>query len=283
MTKRKPRKVNALAGWYGANRLLAENVGAALAGRRHVTVLFAGGMSELKYIRAPTIIVCDRHRHILNLAAVVADADLNAKLRDRLDATPFHEAALEESQAYCLRRDVLVKPSRPDLEWAYHYFNCAWMARGGRAGTKDEFNGGFSVRHDAGGGDSAVRYRSAAASLADWQVVMAQCTYVCGDAFELLDKVKDSEECAIYADPPWVGKDGQPYTHGFSAADHARLAAALGRFEKTRVVVRYGDVPEVRALYPENCWTWRAYTSRTASNKKKDEALILNHAPGDSP
>jgi hypothetical protein len=62
--------VTSIAPWFGSNRTLAENVGKLLRGCSWVGVPFAGGMSELLHITAPSVLVSDLHTHVLNLAAV---------------------------------------------------------------------------------------------------------------------------------------------------------------------------------------------------------------------
>src|SRR5581483_2099678 len=66
-------KITCLAPWYGSNRMLAAHVGKALDGCSWVGLPFCGGMSEVPHIKARTIVCNDRHRAILNLAAVVRD------------------------------------------------------------------------------------------------------------------------------------------------------------------------------------------------------------------
>ena len=58
----------ALVGWYGAARMIAESVGRALDGCSHVTIPFMGGLSEVPWIGARSIVAADLHRHLVNLA-----------------------------------------------------------------------------------------------------------------------------------------------------------------------------------------------------------------------
>ncbi len=68
------------------------------------------------------------------------------------------------------------------------------------------------------------------------------------DAFEVIEKIDDHPRVVIYCDPPYVVKAAK-YEHDFLSADHARLAKALHRFRKTRVVVSYYRHPSLEALY----------------------------------
>src|SRR5262249_1350932 len=95
------REVTALAPWYGSNRMLAENVGAELRGLRWGGIPLAGGMTEIRYIDAPTLVVSDLHRHVINLARVVACHDLYRQLVGQLQSTLFHPDSLVRAQAIC--------------------------------------------------------------------------------------------------------------------------------------------------------------------------------------
>jgi site-specific DNA-adenine methylase len=252
----------------------AAYVGEELRGCRWVGVPFAGGMSELMEIDASSIVVSDLHRHVINLALTIRDRRHNELVRMLRD-TPFHPDMLARAQAFCKKNEPRKGADYVDVAAAYWYFVCVWMGRSHKAGTVDEFNGGLSRRWNANGGDSNVRYRSAIRALASWHRLMQRCSFDVLDVFEFLEACLDAEGHAIYCDPPWP-KDGDKYRHAFTVADHRRLAAELGRFRTTRVVVRLGDHPLVRELYPESVWTWRRITSRTQTNSAKAEALILN-------
>lgn len=268
-------KTKALAGWFGAARTIAEHVGEALRGCKWVGVPFAGGMSELLHINASTILVNDLHRHIVNLARIVANDELRPKLIKDLGRMPVHCDVLEECQRFCKE----VPDPWDNYKAAVAYFVCCWMGRGGNAGKEDEFEGGLSYRWMTGGGDSAVRFRSATESLAAWDDIMPRCTFICVCAFEFLEEAqkRDRSESGLYLDPPWPD-DGDGYKHKFSETDHRRLAAMLAEFKETRVVIRYGDHPLIRELYPESKWSWQEISGRTQANNAKAEVLITRRA-----
>lgn len=278
--------VTALAPWFGSNRTLAHEVGKELAGCRWVGVPFAGGMTELLHITAPTIVVNDLHWNVINLAEVLAHSLLGPKLIRELRRQPFHEITHKHAQDECRMRDG--EPGMtggdfiPCYEAARDYFIAVWMGRSAKAGIDDEFNGRLPVRWNANGGDSCKRYRSAVESLRAWREVFTRCTFLIRNAFEFFADIQDAERHAIYADPPFV-EAGTRYKHnaGKSAADqeawHRTLAGALSRFEKTRVVVRMYDHPLIRELYPVDRWTWRQLKGRDqANNGEKPEVLIIN-------
>lgn len=264
--------VTALAPWYGSARLIAKHVGEELASCSWVGVPFAGGLTELLYLDARTIVASDLHRHIINLAEV-ASGDNYSRLKSRLEATAFHPDQLAASQLYC--RHINDYEAISVVEWAYHFFVCAWMGRNGMAGTDREFKGGVSVRWDAGGGDSCGRFRSAVRSLAGWRSVLRRCTFQVLDVFAFLAKCQDKDGHGIYCDPPFPGP-GDDYRHKFTESQHRELACQLAAFKRTRVVCRFYEHPLIRELYPEGRWTWRHLSGRDQVNQTKAEVLIIN-------
>lgn len=266
----------ALAPWFGAARTIATAVGDELRGCSWVGVPFAGGMSELSQISATTLVVSDKHRHIINLASIVATQ--RRELVTVLRSLPFHPDVLKAAQEFCKSREP---NGMRDFEAALHYFICVWMGRSHKAGTSDEFNGGLSRRWNSNGGDSNTRYRSALRSLAAWGSIMRRCSFDVMDCFDFIPLCKDEEGHGVYVDPPWPD-DGAKYRHKFTNDDHVRLRDMLARFKAARVVIRYGDHPLIRSLYGDRRWTWRNLEGRTQTNKAKAEVLILN-GPSNAP
>lgn len=276
-------KTKAIAHWFGSNRMLAEHVGHALADCKWVGVPFAGGMSELVSIRARTIVVNDLHRHVINLARVVADPDLRRELKRRLDDTLFHDNELRAAQNVCRLSEP---PDTASVPHAVAYFKAVWMNRANKAGIDDEFNGKLCVRWNASGGDSAVRFRSAVKSLSAWREIMRRCTFTCRDAFEWMPEVKDEPGHGLYCDPPFPGA-GRRYRHNAGKTDadelawHKRLRDALGRFSRTLVICRFYDHPMIRELYSD--WKWQSLAGRDQANNTKPEVLVSNVFPGQKP
>lgn len=280
----KPAQCTRLIPYYGGAASVAQHVGRQLAGARYVVCPFAGGMSELLHLLdANTLIVGDLNRHVINLANVVKYDRLRAALVRDLRRVPFHEDALRDAQAVC-RRVEAGGFTGDSFEWAKAYFVACWMGRNGTAGTGAEFRSGLSVRTDGNGGDSAGRFRTATESLRAWRRIMPRCNFLVRDALQLLAETKDDPDNAIYADPPWPA-DGDKYAHsGGDTPDERRafqvaVRDALARFEKARVVVRYGDHPLIRELYADPKWRWIEVAGRTANKRKrgdKREVLIVN-------
>ena len=279
----------ALAQWYGSNRTLARTVGVQLGRLKWAGVPFCGGCCELPHIRARSGIASDLHRHIINMARVVREPVLKAELAARLDATLFHPDELSASQDRCRVREETYRvadslfgggrpapqPDTPDVAWAFDYFVCCWMGRGGNAGTATEFRQSMSFRWNANGGDSCTRFRSAADSLDAWHQALRPWNFVTMDALAFLADCQDEEGHGIYPDAPWPGP-GDKYAARFSERQQRDLAKELARFKKARVVIRFGDHPLIRELYPEDRWNWLRQTSRAQSNGDVPEVLILN-------
>lgn len=281
-------KIGALVPIFGSNRLLAPAVGEALAGCAWVGAPFVGGLSELPWIDAPTIVASDAHAHIINLARVVADPEGCAELEARLESMLFHPLELADAQRRCWEREAamggggeaeaVIEVGPPDVEWAADYFVCAWMARAGAAGTKGEFGAVQSVRWNATGGDSVLRFRNAIAGLPEWLRVLAgRVTFVCQDAFEFLAKVKDEPKHGVYCDPPFA-KEGGAYKHGFGETHHHKLAAVLAGFKKARVALRCYEDAGMRQFYPEaGGWEWRRFVGKRQTNENSPEALVVKN------
>ena len=276
------RTTTTLIPYFGSNRLLARHVGEHLAGCSWVAVPFAGGMSELRHIPARTILVGDLHRHVINLANVLKDDRRGPILIRRLRRLAFHEDTLRDAQRHCRAIEAGEDPCLT-MAWAESYFVCAWMTRSGSAGTPGEFRGALSVRYDAGGGDSAVRFRSAVESLRDWRRIMPRCTFVVRDALDLLADVKDADGHGTFCDPP-LPDAGRGYTHNPGGGEaerawHTRLRDALERFAKTKVVARFYDHELIRELYaPGRGWVWHELTGgKTQTNAGAPEVLATRN------
>lgn len=262
--------IGALAAWFGSNRSLAHLVGEHLAGCEWVGVPFAGGMCEIPHIKARTVLVNDLHRNVINLATCVRDWWLRKTLLSRLRDTIFHPDTLAEAQR------ILAEDDSPRVVKAWAYFVVCWMTRSGTAGTDQERTASLALRWTAGGGDSAVRFRSAVRSIAEWSRVFARCTFSTMDALDFLDRVNDADGHGAYCDPPFPDA-GERYSHSFAEADQRQLAAKLASFRRVRCVVRFYDHPLIRELYPESLWTWhRPEGGKTQANKAAPEVLLVN-------
>jgi hypothetical protein len=282
----------ALAPWFGGNRILAHQAGRQLGRCKWVGVPFAGGMSEIPHIQARCLAINDLHRHVINLARVIQDPKLGPVFRRRVAHLVCHPDVLDAAQERCRLREAAqatgLFAAAPDpalfdrLDWAVDYFVCAWMSRSNVVGSRYEFAGGLPVRWNTNGGDSATRYRSAVRSIVAWRREFTRdgVNFTTLDAFEFLESCKDEDGHGIYSDAPWPrtaeAEKGDRYTNVFPEAKQRQLAKRLGAFRRARVVVRYGDHPLIREIYPPSRWNVIELAGRDQANKTANELLIVN-------
>lgn len=273
----KAGEITALIPYFGSARMVAEKVGELTAGRIWAGVPFAGGLSEVLHMTCRQIVVNDLHRHVINLARVVAHETHRRELFKRLDRKLFHPDELGFAQAYC---DLNGPIGDHDVDAAEAYFVSQWMGRSGKAGTKTEFSGSIPVRWTASGGGSAIRFRSAVRSIPAIGRKLQRCEFTCMDAFDMIAKVKDLPTHCLYIDCPWP-EAGAEYLHNFGGANseierdkHLRLAKMLGRFKQTLVVVRFGDHPMIDTLYAG--WNRVTLRGKDQSGDATHEMLLTN-------
>ncbi|MBN1392801.1 MAG: DNA adenine methylase [Sedimentisphaerales bacterium] len=242
-------KIGALAPWFGGKRNLAPTIIKLLGKHRVYWEPFCGSMAVLLN-KEPCVMetVNDLHGDLINLARVVQNEDTALKLFGRLKRTMMHEQLHTEAANRYRARGYSSQSDEPNIDRAYDYFLCAWMGRNGVAGTQS-YNQGFCVRYTANGGHAAKRWRSVIDSIPAWYHRLCNVTILNRNAFEILGRIEDKEGTAIYIDPPYLVK-GAKYIYDFKPEEHYKLAEALRRFEKSRVVVSYYDHPQLAEMYP---------------------------------
>lgn len=253
--------------YFGSDSMVARPLAAMLDHCDHVTIPFVGGASILPHLKARAIVANDLHDLAISFYRVLSGNDFQtADLIERCKRTLSHPASL----AYAERLAQDSRATIGDKAWAM--WALCWIGRKGKGGTKHQ--GGMpSVRRTANGGTNASRIRAAANDLHEWAKHFERCEWESVCFRELLPKVADNESCGIYCDPPWVDV-GRNYLHSFSQGDHVDLLDELRRFEKTTVIVRYGDSPLVRSLY--RGWNIIEAESRDQCNAVKGEIWITN-------
>lgn len=242
---------------------------------RYVFIGFAGGMCEVPHLTASTIVVNDLHLDLINCAEALRHPRIGPVFLKNLRRKTFHDYDLRAAQKY-----LADNPSARGLEKAEAYYVACWMTRSEAAGTGNEYDGNLCLRYDAGGGDSAKRYHNSIRSAANvFRKSFQRCSFSNRCVFDCLTvkplALKDDPESGGYFDAPWP-KDGDKYQHYFDEGKQRRLAYLLGQYRQATIVVRYGDHPLIRELYPEDRWEIHETTSRTQANKAKAELLIVN-------
>lgn len=276
-------KIRAIAPWFGGKRTLAPIIVQELGKHRAYWEPFCGSMAVLlskPEVRQETVV--DLHDDLINLAKVIRCRDAGAALYRKLRRTLMHEEVLREAAEY-LAGDPDFTMLNVGRAWAF--FVTSWMGRNGSVGTEGHARTAtFCIRYTANGGDSATRFRGAVDSIPAWRRRMRNVTILSRDAFDVIDKIADEDLTVIYCDPPYLVK-GAKYIHDFGEGfmgqdDHARLAAALKRFTKTRVIVSYYNHPRLEELYAG--WTCRNVSvnknmaSTTGAAKTAPEVLLIN-------
>jgi len=217
---------------------------------------------------------------LVNLARVLQNEDTAKKLYGMSARTLMSEELFEEASLRIQTKQTGGSDYEP-VDMAYDYLLSAWLGRNGVTGTAS-CGHSFCVRYTNNGGDSARRWQSVIASIPAWQWRLSKVTILNRDAFEIIGKIPDNDDVAIYVDPPYLVK-GVKYLHDFKPEDHVKLSIALRRFEKARVVVSYYDDELLEQLYPG----WGKHKidvskamGNTGSRGKKDvravEVLLTN-------
>lgn len=275
--------IGALAPWFGAKRTLAAKIVAALGPHRAYWEPFCGSMAVLlAKSQCSMETVNDLHGDLINLARVVQHDTLGPRLYRQLRRTLMHEAFMHEAAERWKERGNVPAGHEPDVDRAADFFLSSWMGRNGVSGTQS-YNQGFSARYTKNGGHAATRFCSAVDSIPSWRRRLRGVTILNRDGFDIIAKIEDEPGVAMYVDPPYV-KKGAKYVHDFESEDHHRLADALGRFRRTRVVVSCYDDPLVRELYRGwsfiECPTTKALVNQgmrdTGGAVVAPEVLIVN-------
>jgi DNA adenine methylase len=244
--------IPALVPWYGSKRTIAPRIVEELGPHSVYWEPFAGSAATL-LAKPPSRVevLNDLHGHATNLARVIRDPIAGARFYRQARRILFSEGVFEDAIQTLGSIGVHASARFPDVDRAVAFIIASWMGRNGHAGTNTQT--GLAVRYSDSGGDPAVRWQSVVRSIPAWRSRLARVQILQRDAFQLLAKIADRPRVAIYVDPPYLAKSAK-YVHDFDAADHDRLATALARFRRARVVVSYYAHPRLADLYPADRW-----------------------------
>lgn len=246
-----PMLTKSLAPWFGAKRTLAPTITDELGPHSAYWEPFCGSMAVLMAKNpAGMETVNDLHGDLINLARVVQHATEGPALYRRLRRALNAQTLFVDSREQCLV-PITFDGLNPDR--AFHYFLTSWQGMNGVAGTS-RYNLGFARRFTKNGGHAARRFASSVDSIPAWRRRLREVTILSCDGIELCERIEDAAGVVIYADPPYLAK-GAKYQHDFDWLAHRRLATALRRFRRTRVIVSYYDHPDLADMYPG--WTKR--------------------------
>lgn len=252
--------ITGIVPYFGGKRSLSRAIVAEICNGtvpQYFAEPFCGSMAvSLAMPDVPTHTVNDLHGGMINFARVLA-GDAGPELVDRLRRTLCAESLYLDAVA-AGGLDGGPAPETPDPERAWAFAVASWL---GPNGSAQGDGARFCVRFGPGGGDPATRLRSATDAMGEYLDRLRRLTILNRDGFEVLASVHDAYGVAIYVDPPYLrGTRGDGgYIHDFSDHgggifscdydDHDRLADALRRFTRARVVVSYYDHPRLDDLY----------------------------------
>jgi len=241
-------KVTALAPWFGSKRTLAPRIVEAIGPHTSYWEPFCGSMAVLlSKPRCRLETVSDLHGDLINLARVVRDPSASQELYRRARLT-----LCSDDELAAANQVIRASPASAalDVDRAYAYLVASWLYRNGSAGLREaKTNNGLCVRWTNNGGAPGARWVSVIRSIAFWRRRLEKVAVLRRDGFKVIEKIPDEPEAAIYCDPPYLVK-ADTYEHDFVDDDHRRLADALRRFERARVVVSYYAHPRLAELYP---------------------------------
>lgn len=223
-------------------------------------------LREAGYKGAATANDLDALNH--NLMRVLSYETLAYELYQAMVATSLHEKAYTDALHFLSMRTNQQAPIASDnvaVQLAWAYLIASWMGRNGETGLDkawlDQLKG-FCLRWTVSGGDPSVRWVRVLQSVPMWHKWLSEkTTYLCRDAIAVITDVPDDADVMLYCDPPYlhetrgnaryrVDSDDNTGTM-FEAGDfHDKLACALDRFKKTRVVVSYYAHERLKRLYP---------------------------------
>jgi site-specific DNA-adenine methylase len=220
-------KVRAIAPWFGGKRTMAPLIVTELGKHTQYFEPFCGSMAVLfakDPSRAET--VNDLHGDLTNLARVLRDTDAAPQLYDRLQTVLFSEDLLKRAGLELGGEFPPLGVTKFFVDRAYWFFLASWMMRNGVAGTaRLEYQA--AVRWTKNGGSPTVRWRSAVESIPAWHERLKNVVILSRDGLAICNRFEDTEETAIYADPPYLSTsrsgfgnhgNGSKYKHEF---DHS--------------------------------------------------------------
>lgn len=241
-------KISAILPYFGAKRSMAAEIVRHFGAHRAYWEPFCGSMAVLfEKPECSQETVNDLYGDLINLAKTIQHTEHGPWLYRQLRRTLVHEQLAKEAMEHFKYGD-LAPLDKIDPQRAYLFFVSSWLGRNGCIGTK-VWNNNFCVRYTSNGGIQGTRFAAAVDSIPAWRRRMREVTILHRDAFELLERIEDASQTVIYCDPPYLAK-GSAYLHDFAKGDHERLADALRRFKRTRVIVSYYDDPRLDKLYP---------------------------------
>lgn len=202
-------------------------------------------------------VVSEKNPDVANLIRCLSVEETAEMLWREASIAPVSETLFAEAA------ERLAIPIDPDdapialrVMRASDFLVVSWQGPSGLAGTTRKPR--FAVRNTTSGGTVAARWRAVADSIPWWHERLRNVEFRCRDAFELIEACPDQEGTVLYADPPYLPETRTAGEYVFDFTDdsdrrkktqHERLADALRRFRKTKVVVSLYQCGRADGLY----------------------------------
>lgn len=263
--------IGGLVPWFGAKRTLAPKLMEYIGPHGTYWEPFCASMSVLfaKW-KVGVEIVNDLHSDLINLALTIQDPKEGPRLYRRL-----RRVYCSQEQFELALTQLESEPSGPDR--AFHYFIASWQGMNGFGGLK-KINRSHAVRYDSNGGSNGKRWIGAVGSIPHFRDRLRHVQILHTDGITLCEKIEDKHGTVIYCDPPYVKKAAE-YLHDFTKEQHARLARALSKYRKTRVVLSYYDDPLLDQLYDSTWVRHRIDANKNLNSGEAVQELVLVKNP----
>lgn len=261
-------ELGGLVPWFGAKRTLAPKLMEYIGPHTVYWEPFCASMSVLfaKW-KVGVEIVNDLHSDLINLALTIQHPIEGPRLYRRLrrvyNSQEQFELALTQLES---------NESGPDR--AFNYFIVSWQGLNGFGGLK-KINKSYAVRYESQGGSNCKRWVGAVGSIPHFRDRLAHVQILHRDGLELCERIEDKQGTVIYCDPPYIKKAAE-YLHDFDRSKHIRLARALSRFKKTRVIVSYYDDPLLDELYDSTWVRHRIDANKNTGEPVQELVLVKN-------
>lgn len=97
------------------------------------------------------------------------------------------------------------------------------------------------------------------------------------DGLEVIKRLACQPTVLFYIDPPYYFKGSLLYLNSYNHNDHGRLAELLNSLTRTRWILSYDNVPQVRALYSARAKQYEFSLHYQAhSSKEGSEIMVLS-------
>ncbi|MCF8236321.1 MAG: hypothetical protein K9G67_15555 [Bacteroidales bacterium] len=104
--------------------------------------------------------------------------------------------------------------------------------------------------------------------------VKTKMSFISGDAFAELEKIKDHVKTYSFIDPPYTVAGKRLYTH--FEIDHDALFALTAEL-KGKFMLTYDDTAEIRGLVEKYNLSYRTIPMKTTHNIQKNEIIISDN------